>query len=312
MKKILIIALLTTLSLVSCNLKWSQENQHLYTFDDYMTEFNRVYLDTLEYYFRREIFENNLSYIKSVNADPTKTWKAGVNEFTDKTSDELKSFKGHKRVSDIFRGQVPNRNLRSKNIDDLPSSIDWRDRGVVTPVKNQSSCGSCWAFAAISNLESHIAIREGLTGDQIPSFSEQHLVDCAPNPHHCGGTGGCEGSDQPLAFDYLRKHGLRLEKDYKYKAVDQKCQEAQYESVATIESFGLIPNNDTEALMRALVDQGPISISVDASIWHNYESGVINGDCGAEINHAVVLVGYGEDSLGKFWTVRNSWGAEFW
>lgn len=237
MKFLASLVLISCLAIASSHLLWSQENQHHYTFNDFTIQFNRQYEDQEEYNLRKEIFEKNLAHIKSINSDPTKTWKAGVNEFSDKSEQEKLAFRGHKRVSNLSNAKTLNRNLKSKSISELPRSIDWRQKGVVSPVKNQKACGSCWAFSVIATVESHIALKEGLTGNDIPSYSEQHLVDCAPNPHHCGGTGGCEGSDQPLGFDQLRKSGMRLESEYIYHAVDQKCQEASYHKAGTIEAL---------------------------------------------------------------------------
>ena len=106
-------------------------------------------------------------------------------------------------------------------ITDLPPSFDWKDKdGIVSPVKDQRSCGSCWAFASTEAVESAAAIADG----ELKILAPQQLVDCTPNPKHCGGTGGCEGATGELAYTYLMgSQGLTLEADYPYRATDQTC-----------------------------------------------------------------------------------------
>jgi cathepsin L len=104
----------------------------------------------------------------------------------------------------------------------LPTSVDWRRRsstsgssvGVVTPVKNQGRCGSCWAFAATAALESHIALATG----KLFVFSVQEFVSCVPNIRHCGGGGGCSGSTAELAYDFVATHGMVTEWDFGYQS----------------------------------------------------------------------------------------------
>jgi len=183
----------------------------------------------------------------------------------------------------------------------LPESVDWREKGVLNPVKNQGGCGSCWAFAANAVLESHIAIQTGKLFD----FAEQQLVSCVENPRHCGGAGGCKGATQPLAFDHAL-NGITQTKHYPYTARDDKCDSKKFKHVAKFGSTVQLTTNDYNHLLQTVATVGPVTISVDASNWSFYKSGIMN-DCGPEINHAVVVVGYGPG----YWIVRNSWG-ESW
>jgi cathepsin L len=220
-------------------------------------------------------------------------------------SSELNTLKGYNRPL-AFKTRRPNFNvLPTEELKDVPESIDWRTKGVVSDVRNQGGCGSCWAFSAVAVLESHIAIQTG----KLLALSEQQMVDCTPNPKHCGGTGGCEGATQPLGFEYVTNIGGAISRDlYKYTARDGKCQDGQAK-LATIGGYTSLATNDYNALMLAVGTQGPVSISVAADAWFSYSSGIYNGKCGATINHAVVAVGYGADATGKkYWIVRNSWG----
>merc|ERR1712139_738719 len=137
----------------------------------------------------------------------------------------------------------------SSNLADLPEAHDWRDTdGIVTPPKNQASCGSCWAFSAVSSLESHLAIA---TGEAAPKLSPQQIVSCSPNPDHCGGTGGCDGSTQPLAFDYTKTAGITTEESYPYTQQTGTCDTSKIKPVAYNSGYTVLPTNNYTALITA-------------------------------------------------------------
>jgi len=197
---------------------------------------------------------------------------------------------------------------------DLPKNVDWREKGVVTPAKDQASCGSCWAFAATETIESHVAIASG----KLEALSPQQVASCTPNPKKCGGTGGCQGATAELAFDYISSStGFYTEKDYPYKSgrgQNFKCALPSTQPAAHISGFQTLPANDYLALLNAVAQIGPISISIDASTLSSYSSGVFNKCAGrTDINHAVQLVGYGEDEKTgqKYYLVRNSWSGDY-
>lgn len=203
---------------------------------------------------------------------------------------------------------------------DLPRSVDWRTKGVVTPVKNQKNCGSCWAFASTEVIESHVAIETGT----LLELSPQQLVDCAPNFQHCGGGGGCSGATVEVAFGYVIKDGGMVAEDtLEYTAADGNCtvddennaslrRKKKDNKVATITDYVTLPTNDYKITMNAIAKMGPVAVAVDASGWYMYESGVFveSEYHGWDTDHAVVLVGYGtdEESGLDYWLVRNSWG----
>ena len=199
-----------------------------------------------------------------------------------------------------------------------PASLERRRRcHIATPLTRrpfplvacpQGHCGSCWAFASTAVLESHVAVRTGM----LQELSPQQLVSCAPNPNHCGGTGGCQGSTAELAFEYVKAHGLASPYSFPYVswtgANNGQCLSGpQAKAAANISGHVTLPSNDEDALISALVQFGPVAVSVAAEPWHDYESGVFDGcatsGAGTDIDHAVVLVGYDEDSL----IIRNSW-----
>jgi len=196
----------------------------------------------------------------------------------------------------------------------LPKHVDWREQNIVTAVKDQGHCGSCWAFAATAVIESHVAKSTGLLFD----LSTQQIAMCSPNLKECGGTGGCEGATAEVAYDYLQNSaGIYQEFQYPYLSYygeDQACAiPATGAPVATISGFTYLPENNYTALMNAIATVGPIAVSVDASVFHSYTSGVFDGcnQAQPDINHAVTLVGYGSENGKDYWLIRNSWSPTY-
>ncbi|KAF9591097.1 hypothetical protein IFM89_001441 [Coptis chinensis] len=186
----------------------------------------------------------------------------------------------------------------------VPSSMDWRKKGAVTPIKDQGQCGSCWAFSTVASME---GITQLTTGTLI-SLSEQELVDCDVN----GEDQGCEGGLMDDAFDFIvQNHGLATEGTYPYKAIDGTCDKKKEAShAANITGHEDVPANDEKALLKAVANQ-PIAVAIDAggSDFQFYSSGVFTGECGTQLDHGVTAVGYGTASDGtKYWLVKNSWG----
>lgn len=193
----------------------------------------------------------------------------------------------------------------------IPTSFDWREKGMVSPVKNQGSCGSCWTFSTVGALEAHWNI---LRKGKNETFAEQQLVDCAQAfDNH-----GCEGGLPSHAFEYIRyAPGLQLGKDYPYTAKDGTCKFNKGMARAFVQygSYNVTAGNEVEASER-LYNAGPISVAFQvASDFRNYKSGVYsstvckNGTM--DVNHAVLAVGYGTENGMNFWTIKNSWGASW-
>jgi cathepsin L len=278
-----------------------------YTFSQFLVDFQKEY-SASELPRRQALFDAQLARVKAHNADQTQTYKQGVNKFTDMTVEEFSMFKGSKRTSGATLGNEIHYKAHPELVGamagDNAASIDWRKQGVTTPVKDQGGCGSCWAFSGTEVLETHIAIETG----KLLELAPQEFVSCMPNPNECGGTGGCEGATQWLLFDYATQNGVATEASYPYTGRDSACQEAA--PVANITGYVRLPANDYEALMSA-VQLTSVAISVSAS-WGAYESGVFSDTdaCGFEIDHGVVVEGYGTDadSGQDYWLVRNSWG----
>jgi len=227
-----------------------------------------------------------------------------LNSFADLTSAEF-------RARYLSLDQRPMNANRTKNVvelntTNLPDRIDWRDKGIVTPVKDQKQCGSCWAFSATGSLEGVYALKAG----QLASFSEQQLVDCSRGE----GNEGCNGGLMDYAFEYVRDNGIQSEDSYKYTARDGKCVADKTKVVTKISGYADVTANDEDALAAA-VAQHPVSVAIEADsiVFQFYSSGVIESNsCGTNLDHGVLAVGYDSNPANKdkpHWKVKNSWGA---
>ena len=206
-----------------------------------------------------------------------------------------------------------------KEVSSLPDSIDWSAEGNVNPtIPQQGACGSCWTFALTATVESHLSIA---TDEPPMSLSEQSVLQCTPNPDHCGGTGGCQGATVEIGLNYIagltakKKGGMYYLSDVPYSPSSTlSCEDSTGGSTASVGVTGWtqLPTNDYPMTLNALVDKGPLAIAVAASGWAFYEKGVFKSD-DAKVNHAVLLVGYGidEDTGEKYYKIRNSWGQHF-
>eukprot|EP00615_Pteridomonas_danica_P010929 CAMPEP_0114340340 /NCGR_PEP_ID=MMETSP0101-20121206/8313_1 /TAXON_ID=38822 ORGANISM="Pteridomonas danica, Strain PT" /NCGR_SAMPLE_ID=MMETSP0101 /ASSEMBLY_ACC=CAM_ASM_000211 /LENGTH=370 /DNA_ID=CAMNT_0001473573 /DNA_START=100 /DNA_END=1212 /DNA_ORIENTATION=- len=286
------------------------EDLENYSFAQYMKDFQKSYSKS-ELLEREQIFIQKRDAIIAHNKLES-TWTENVNDLTDMSPAEREARRGiDKSMMFQSRKALTGRKPKPPRTD-LPDSVDWRDQGVVTSIKNQGGCGSCWTFSATEALESHIAIETGL----LFELSEQEFASCVENPHQCGGTGGCEGATMELAYQYAIDNGLVTEWTTPYisyygEDFDCSLTADSPARVATITGYTTITSNSYDELMEAVATVGPIGLTVDASQWSGYSGGVFDG-CNQEnpdLDHGVLLVGYGTDSdLGDYWLVRNSWG----
>jgi hypothetical protein len=176
-----------------------------------------------------------------------------------------------------------------------PATYDWRDYGMVTSVKNQGSCGSCWAFGMLGSYEAILAINDMGSNN----LSEQFLVRCNSHGYSCNGGWWC--------YDDMY-NGIPLESCYPYTATSGSC---SYNCTLyfPVDSWYLVGNSSsvpsTSALKQAIYDHGPVAAAVYVnSAFQNYTSGIFNSCQSSSPNHAIVLVGWGD----TYWILKNSWG----
>ena len=190
----------------------------------------------------------------------------------------------------------------------LPTAYDWRDSGGCPPVRNQGSCGSCWAFATVGPLECNILIHDGVEVD----LSEQWLVSCNQSGYGCGG-GWWAHDYHEWRTDSCGGTGAVLEADFPYAASNLPCN-CPYDHPYTIDDWAYVGSSggipSTAAIKQAIMDYGPVSVAVCVtSAFQGYNNGIFNACSGGQVNHGVVLVGW-DDSQGTngVWILRNSWG----
>lgn len=281
-------------------------------FTAFQDKYHKVYSSIQELETRFDIFSQNLLQIRSHNADQTQNFTLGVNPFTDLTPEEFrKQYLGGFRP----KGAVGSFGCLPFSGDSLavPVSIDWREKGVVNPVRDQGQCGSCWAFATTANAESVWAISHN---NQLFDLSEEFLVDCASGVGYFNM--GCNGGEPDSAFKYMISYGQYSEASYPYTAgttqTAGKCHSgsASAAPVKFSKCYDVAPKN--QVALKAAVAKQPVTIAIEADTryFQSYSGGILDSpNCGTNLDHAVEIVGYGEENGQKYWTVRNSWSASW-
>ncbi|KAI4467184.1 cysteine protease family c1-related [Holotrichia oblita] len=284
-------------------------DSHLsFEFHKFTRKHGRVYSDTKEALYRKEIFRQNIRFIHSVNRR-FKGYTLGVNHLADKTEMELKAIRG-KRYSGVYNG---GQSFPYKHIDkiQLPAQFDWRIYGAVTPVKDQSVCGSCWSFGTIGAIEGAYFVKTG----ELLRLSQQALIDCSWGY----GNNGCDGGEDFRAYQWMMKHGgIPTEEEYgPYLGQDGYCHVSNVSLTAKITGYINVTTNNEDALRLAIFKHGPISVAIDAShkTFSFYSNGVYyDEECGnteKDLDHAVLAVGYGTLNGQDYWLIKNSW-SNYW
>jgi hypothetical protein len=261
-------------------------------FVSYIADFDKTYNHD-EFFARFNAFKWNLDFVRAHNElyeNGNSTWEAGINQFSDLTAEE---FKTQYLSSLLIPHNEPTPVGEQIILPDpsQPNDIDWRQKGAVTPVKNQGQCGSCWAFSATGAVEGWSAV----SGKGLPSLSEQQLVDCA----HSAGQ-GCNGGWPNKAIQYMAQTGSCSESSYPYTARDGQCKKC-----TPVTKPNGVGTGSGESTLAGQLSALPVSVCVDASGgFQQYKGGVFSGPCGTSINHAILAVGY----TSSYWIVKNSWG----
>jgi len=327
------------------------------TVEDFVRLHGRNYVPgSEEFYQRRVIFEDAVRQVEVQNSRAGSLWTAAVNKFADHTAEELAALRGYSRHArpEAMGGaaaaggglQFLGKASRAVDLGALPQDFTWRSKlQAMSQVLNQKSCGSCWAHSSSTVLRAHSELYQ-----EDRFCSVEQILSCTPNPQHCGGDGGCKGATAELGMGYVVRKGCVSNSDWSYKSATEskRCLQVEASFAQTVAgsgspstarasgsflggasdsalglSMGLkgytkLPENQLAPLMVALVERGPVAVSVYATAhWSLYHSGIMDG-CprDAIINHAVTLVGFGVGRDGAeqgqhYWQIQNSWGPDW-
>jgi len=282
----------------------------------WMLNHGKNYTDNLEEKFRLKIYMENKIKIARHNQLAHKGHKSyflKMNHFGDMLHHEfVQIMNGFDYAAKMAIRAEPNNDrivyMAPANVEEFPETMDWREKGAVTPVKDQGQCGSCWAFSSTGSLEGQHFRKTG----KLLSLSEQNLVDCSKD----FGNNGCNGGLMDLAFRYIKANGgIDTERSYPYEGTELKCHFNPETIGETDKGFVDIPQGSEEDLKKALATVGPVSIAIDASheSFQFYSHGVYDEpECDPMgLDHGVLAVGYGTLDDQDYWLVKNSW-SEKW
>ena len=263
---------------------------------------NKVYGSIQELQYRHSVFAKNLAMINKHNADTTRTYKLGINSFSDLTFAEFKAkYLGHS--SDLQGDAKCEKTGNDSMVYGDEQEVDWVKKGVVHEPKNQARCGSCWAFSTNGALEAAFAI---FKNEKDLDLSEQELVDCSKENNGCG------GGLMSLAYDYILEKGIHDSKDYKYTGVEADCKAEDIKgTIHKITGCRQVPKG-VKNIVTALQKQ-PIAVAFHVQEdFYQYSSGVYNPeDCTDAPNHGVTAVGFNLNDKIPYLLIKNSWGKEW-
>jgi cathepsin L len=279
------------------------DSEYQSLFSQFKIEHGKSYLSDAHEASKFRVFKDNIAWINDHNANHAETlgYTVASNQFADMTLNEFR-----REMLGLNALSKPKRTAEKLDESSTPSSIDWVAKGAVTAVKNQGSCGSCWAFSTTGAIEGRNYIANG----NLVSLSEQELVSCASKY----GNQGCNGGLMDDGFKFVEASGLETETSYSYTGSTGTCsstKEKAHDGIAAgvVSGFKDVTAS-SEAQLTAAVAQGPVSVAIEAdqSGFQFYKSGVFSGTCGTSLDHGVLVVGYGTNSGTSYWKVKNSWG----
>lgn len=266
------------------------------SFQTWSAKHGRNYASPAEKIYRLAVFYKNYKTVSAHNSS-NDSWTMELNHFADMTEEEFRSKMLGYNFSDRPRKYVEEDNSMVAQA----ASVDWRDKGAVTPIKNQGQCGSCWAFSTIAALEGAWFQSKG----KLISLSEQQLVDCSSSY----GNHGCNGGLMDYGFKYIKDHGIETEAQYPYTARDGRCKAS---GTPTAKLSGFTDVGHSQSALTTASSQRVVSVAVDANRWSFYHRGVMKHTaCGTSLDHGVTLVGYGSANSEDFWIIKNSWGTSW-
>jgi C1A family cysteine protease len=263
-------------------------------FSNFKIRYGKKYKDDTEDNNKYSIFRSNYIKMKGLSADPHANY--GVTMFFDMSISDFQS-----NLLGLMGSYIPpvqERMLFGASLN--KSSWDWRNYGIVSQPKNQGVCGACYAFSSIANLEAQYALKY----KKSISLSEQHILSCDKADV------GCIGGLMENAYSYLiRAGGAVLQSSYPYVGRIARCYSSYYPKAVKVTDYYRIPTTDETVIANQLVTIGPLAAGIHGDLLYYYQSGIMTGYCPSNLNHAVLLVGYGTSAAGvPYWIIKNSWG----
>nr|BAN41608.1 cysteine proteinase ACP1 precursor, putative [Entamoeba invadens] len=260
-------------------------------FDKWAATNHKAYANKAEYLYRLAVYLDNKRFVEN-------TANTELNVFADQTHEEF--IKTHLGMS----YKVPGGVTEKRSVKSAPESVDWRS--IMNPAKDQAQCGSCWTFCTTAVMEGRVNKDLG----KLYSYSEQQLIDCDTTDN------GCSGGHPDNSFTFIKNNkGITLETSYPYKAADGTCNTA-VKNVATVAGHKRVTDGSETGLQEITATYGPVAVGMDASraSFQLYKKGTIYNDANCKrivMDHCVTLVGYGKNTDGEYWIIRNSWGTSW-
>ena len=239
--------------------------------------------------FRQILFFESQRAVQRHNADPSKSYKLGINQFSHLSDQEF----APRYMSYSYYKQENYERPADLDLSEVQplEEIDWQSLGKVSAVKDQGVCDAGYAFCSSSLMESYY-----LLNNQNVTLSEQQIIDCSADYT----TFGCQGGSRNGTLIYIREKGLTTGAQYSYKGVKRNCQKenGQYKPAYTH-----IEYNGCTDIMNGLY-KAPMTVAVNAKDWRQYKSGIFDGCTSTEVNHDTYLIGANQG----YWRIKNSWG----
>lgn len=284
----------------------------MFLFNSWQDQFSKKFEESDAMLKAMDQFSKNLAKVEAHNAQG-KSWQMALNQFAHMGSDEwsafVKGFSMPERPIAVPRTSADETSLlRGSLRSSSPSSVDWVSEGAVNTPRNQGTCGSCWTFSATGAVEGAYYVKYG----SLPELSMQQLVECDTTGSGCG------GGLMDYAFEWLEGNGGQCSyADYPYTLSASKTAGSCQTTCTPVDGTTPTQYTDvghTESALKAALAKQPVSVAIEADqdAFQFYDSGVMTGDCGTNLDHGVLAVGYGTDSDdGDYWTIKNSWGTSW-
>lgn len=273
------------------------------SFQQFIANHQKVYDSVESFESRFVIYRDNMEYTEMVNSQQS-NFTLGETFFADMTLDEFRHY--HASLSAPL-GKAKCSSFVPDDNAVVPTELDWRITHKVTGVKDQGQCGSCWSFSATGSMEGAWAIAH----NELVSLSEQQLVDCSAGFKY--GNHGCNGGLMDGAFQFAINNGMCTEDNYPYKATDGTCKSDCGATIARFTDCKDVPANN-EVVLKSAVAVGPVSVAIEADTrtFQLYTGGVLTStECGTNLDHGVLITGYGRENGLDYWNVKNSWGVSW-